>query len=217
MDQLMISLCDRTGIMADPWAKAGYLCYCVDIQHPPGMTRKGNIIFVGKSIFEFELPEGDIHFVSAFPPCTNLAISGARWFKSKGLQGLIEAFMLVERCRKLAVQSKAPWLLENPVSTLSTYWRKPDYLFNPCDFGGYLPNGGDAYTKKTCLWTSDDFIMPETKAVEPVEGSKMHALPPSAERANLRSMTPKGFAQAVYLFNAPGALPKHEEAAAWIS
>lgn len=59
----------------------------------------------------------------------------------------------------------------------------------------------DSYTKKTCLWTNDKFIMPEPKKVEPVLGSKMHKIPPGPERQNLRSVTPMGFAQAVYEAN----------------
>ncbi|WP_261840924.1 hypothetical protein [Aliamphritea ceti] len=199
--QVMISLCDKTGKMAEPWAKAGYLCYCVDVQHAPGEKRVGNIVYVGADIQNWQPPASDVAFVAAFPPCTDLAVSGARWFKDKGLKALISALSLVERCREIAELVKAPYFLENPVSTISSYWRKPDFTFNPCDFGGYLPNGGDAYTKKTCLWVGGGFVMPEFKAVEPVEGSKMHLMPPGPERANLRSATPEGFAKAVFEFN----------------
>ena len=64
-------------------------------------------------------------------------------------------------------------MLENPVGVLSSYWRKPDHTFDPCDYGGYLNPAGDAYTKKTCLWTGGGFIMPKKKPVEPVGGSRM--------------------------------------------
>lgn len=121
-------------------------------------------------------------------------MSGARWFKDKGLRSLIDALSLVERCREIAEWSGAPWFLENPVSTISSYWRKPDYTFDPCDYG-------DPYTKRTCLWTGGGFVMPPKDRVEPTEGSKMHLLPPSHERANLRSATPMGFARAVFEAN----------------
>ena len=92
-------------------------------------------------------------------------------------------------------------MIENPVSTISTYWRKPDHTFDPCDYGGYLESPGDAYTKKTCLWTGNGFVMPETKRIPPTEGSRMHKLPPSSDLANLRSATAKGFARAVFEAN----------------
>jgi len=65
----------------------------------------------------------------------------------------------------------------------------------------YLEPPGDTYTKKTCLWTGGGFKMPEKRSVEPTEGSKMHLMPPSENRANLRSATPMGFAQAVFEAN----------------
>ena len=88
-----------------------------------------------------------------FPPCTHVAVSGARWFKDKGLGALIDSLELFHAAMRLAEWTKAPYMIENPVSTVSTYWRKPDYTFDPCDYGGYLSPPGDAYTKKTCLWT----------------------------------------------------------------
>ena len=201
MQKIVLSLCDYTGVMLRPWVKAGYRCIAVDIQHEPGTTLRDGIEYVGADIFSYIPPNGDYAFVSAFPPCTHLAVSGARWFQSKGMGKLVEGLSLVERCRMLCEWAGAPYFLENPVSTLSTYWRKPDYTFNPCDYGGYIRGGGDAYTKKTCLWVGNGFIMPEFKPVEPTEGSKMHLLPPSVERANLRSATPEGFAIAVFEAN----------------
>jgi hypothetical protein len=198
----VLSLCDKTGIMVQPWLDAGYAATIVDIQHPAGVTVDGRLTRLGVSVLDLSPPTpGSWDAVFAFPPCTHLASSGARWFKDKGLPSLIEALTLVEACRRLAEGSGAPWMLENPVGTLATYWRRPDYYFDPCDFGGYLPNGGDAYTKRTCLWTGAGFVMPPAKGVAPVEGSKMHRLPETAERANLRSATPAGFAQAVFEAN----------------
>jgi hypothetical protein len=95
-------------------------------------------------------------------------------------------------------------MIENPVSTVSSYWRKPDFTFDPCDYGGYLIPPGDAYTKKTCLWTGNGFVMPKPKAVKAIEGSRMHRLPPSKNRAAPRSVTPKAFAQAVFEANRNG-------------
>lgn len=200
MTQAVLSLCDKTSNMVKPWADAGYECFIVDIQHK-GVSREGNITRVGASVTEYLPPLRDWKIAFAFPPCTHLAVSGAAHFKKKGLGKLIEALTLVEYSRRTLEMLECPWMLENPVGTLSTYWRKPNYLFNPCDYGGYLPNGGDAYTKKTCLWTGNGFVMPKMKPVEPTEGSKMNKLPPSKDRADLRSITPMGFARAVYEAN----------------
>lgn len=137
----------------------------------------------------------------AFPPCTHVAVSGASRFKDKGLSGLIDSLDAFRAAVRLAEWTRAPYFIENPVGTVSTYWRKPDYTFDPCDYGGYLNPPGDAYTKRTCLWTGNGFVMPRTKGVFPCEGSKMNRLPPSKDRASLRSVTPKGFARAVFEAN----------------
>jgi hypothetical protein len=200
-DRIVISLFELTYNMIAPWAAAGYTCYCVDLQHPPGETRAGSIIKVGADVREWLPPYAPISILFAFPPCTNTAVSGARWFKEKGLGSLINALELFDAALRLAEWSKAPYLLENPVSTVSTYWRTPDQIFDPCDYGGYLTPPTDAYTKKTCLWTGNGFKMPKPRRVEPHEGSRMHRLPPSPERSRIRSATPKGFAQAVFEAN----------------
>ena len=162
--------------MAKPWAEEGYLCYCVDLQHPRGETREGNIIKVGADMHTWIPPRGEIAFAAFFPPCTDLAVSGARWFKEKGLHRLSDAIALFARCVDIAETLECPWLIENPVSTISSYWRKPDHRFHPWEYG-------DAYTKKTCLWTGNGFVMPERRPVFPSEGSRMHLLPPSDDRA----------------------------------
>ena len=196
----VLSLCDLTGNMVRPWSEAGFQCICVDIQHE-GIRQEDNITYIGADLLTWLPPPRKYAIVFAFPECTNVAVSGARWFKDKGLGGLSEAVDLLEVCRRICEWSEAPWMIENPVSTFSSYWRKPDYTFNPCDYGGYISPPGDAYTKKTCLWVGNGFIMPKKKPVEPIEGSKMHLLPPSENRANERSETPEGFALATFEAN----------------
>ena len=200
---IVLSCFDYTGNMARPWADAGYACYCVDLRHGPGERREGNIVFVGADMFDWLPPCAPIAFAAFFPPCTPVAASGARWFKDKGLGGLVDSLRLFHAAVRLAEWSCAPYLIENPVSTISTYWRKPDYTFNPCDYAGYPGGGNDLYTKKTCLWVGGGFVMPKPKPLAPVQGSKMRNLPDSANRAALRSETPKGFAQAVFEANRP--------------
>jgi hypothetical protein len=198
---VVVSLFDLTGHMVAPWAAAGFTCYCVDLQHPAGETRDGHVIRVGADVREWLPPFGPVAIIFAFPPCTHVAVSGARWFKDKGLGKLIEALECFDAAVRLAEWTRAPYLIENPVSTVSTYWRPPDHTFDPCDYGGYLTPAGDAYTKKTCLWTGPGFVMPEPRPVPPIEGSKMHRLGRTRERANLRSATPPGFARAVFEAN----------------
>jgi hypothetical protein len=196
----VLSLFDYTGNMVKPWARAGYDCTCVDTQHH-GLEVRDGIEYVGADVMSYLPPLDEYEIVFAFPPCTHLAVSGARWFGDKGLSALHEAIGLVERARKICEWTGAPYMIENPVSTLSTYWRPPDYTFDPCDYGGYFYPAIDRYTKRTCLWTGNGFLMPPPLRVEPEDGSAMHLLPPSEDRANLRSATPMGFAEAVWLAN----------------
>ena len=191
---IVVSLFDYTCNLVLPWAEAGYLCYCVDIKHPNGAHRTGNIIRVGADVKTWLPPSLPIKIMFSCPPCTDVAVSGSRWFKDKGLQKLIDALTLFEHSVRMAELRGVPYLIENPVSTVSTYWRKPDYTFDPCDYGGYLIPEGDAYTKRTCLWVGNGFVMPKTKWVLPSEGSRMHKLAPTCERPTIRSATPKGFA-----------------------
>ena len=191
--KVVLSLCDYSGVMLLPWANAGFSCLAVDIV-PREAPSHENIKHIQVDIREWLPPRVNYKIGFAFPPCTNLSVSGARWFKDKGLRGLCEGIELVARCHEILEWTDAPWMLENPVSTLSTYWRKPDYKFDPCDYG-------DPYTKKTCLWTSSDFVMPPKNRVEPTQGSMMHLMPPSEDRGRLRSITPEGFALAVFEAN----------------
>ncbi len=193
---IVLSLCDRTGVMVQPWLEAGYVCAIVDEQHERGVTQDGNLFRLGCDVRRFDASSYRPVIVFAFPPCTNLAVSGARWFEDKGLEALHESLGLVIACKRICEASGAPWMLENPVGTLSSYWRKPDYTFQPWQYG-------DTYTKKTCLWTGNGFVMPKAwHATKPAgTTSAIHLMPPSAERADLRSITPAGFARAVFEAN----------------
>jgi hypothetical protein len=114
---------------------------------------------------------------------------------------LIEALGIVEACREICESCGAPWMLENPVSTLATYWRKPDHTFHPYEFTGF--ELGDNYTKKTCLWTGNGFVMPQPfKAALGLPDQRIHKAPPGDERSDFRSATPMGFARAVFEANA---------------
>jgi hypothetical protein len=172
----ILSLCDFTGNWGQQYADE-YLVVQVDLKY-------------GLCIDVRLLPHSDIevHGIIAQPPCTHFAGSGARWWASKGEGALLDGLSIVDAClRAVAIYRPKWWVLENPVGRLRKYLGPPTYIFQPCDHG-------DPYTKRTCLW--GDFTIPEKNPVEPTEGSKMHLLPPSPERAALRSVTPIGFAKA---------------------
>lgn len=205
MRDAVLSLCDLTATAVKPWADAGLECWCVDLQHDRGEHRVGNVVYVGADVLRWCPPSRRWVMAFAFPPCTHLASSGARWFAEKGLDALADALHVVEACRRMIGHADR-WCLENPVGRLSTCWRKPDLAFDPCEYAGWLPadrQDAEAYTKRTCLWTGGMFREPERKPVPPVLGSLMHRLPPSDDRANLRSATPEGWALAVFDANRP--------------
>jgi hypothetical protein len=99
----VVSFCDRTGAMVRPWREAGYRAITVDLQSAtteflPGLRHHviADIRAVGAEAIRRKAIT-PIVAVFAFPPCTNLAVSGARWFKSKGLGGLIEGLEIGQR------------------------------------------------------------------------------------------------------------------------
>lgn len=199
---VVLSLCDRTGNMVLPWLEAGYEAITVDLQESPTThpRRRHVVADVTDLNPEIAVNEG-ASIVFAFPPCTHLASSGARWFKDKGLESAIDALRIVSACKRIAELGRAPWMLENPVGTLATYWRKPDYTFHPAQFTGF--EFGDNYTKKTCLWVGNGFVMPDPcMTATEAPDNRIHAAPPSDDRADFRSATPMGFARAVFRANA---------------
>jgi hypothetical protein len=182
----ILSLCDYTGNWSKPYREAGYFVIQIDLQY-------------GQDIRLLSPPTVPIHGIIAQPPCTHLAGSGARWWEAKGDQALFDALALVDCCFRFVTLCKpAWWVMENPVGRLSRFIGPPRMTFDPCEYGGWI-GGGDAYTKRTCLW--GEFTEPERRPVEPIEGSKMHLIPPGPDRANIRSETPMGFAKAFFEAN----------------
>lgn len=213
---MVLSLCDRTGVMVKPWLDAGFDCTIVDLQHAatptvvaplPG-SGQGVLTKVGADVDGWLPPLDHYGIVFAFPPCTHLAVSGARWWRDKGLSALIDGLRLVEACRRICEWSEAPWMIENPVGSLSSYWRDPDWMFDPAEYAGYEGGYEDTYTKRTCLWVGGGFQVPPKRPMEAVQGSKFHLLPPSDGRADERSVTPRGFARAVFEVNADRVWPE---------
>lgn len=108
---------------------------------------------------------------------------------------------VVASCAELCEESGNPYIIENPVSTLSTYWRKPDYSFDPYEFAGYCENALDLYVKRTCLWIGNGVIIPDKKSIPPLLGEYLRRLPPTKDRPALRSVTPLSFAHAIFYAN----------------
>ena len=125
--------------------------------------------------------------VIAFPPCTDLAVSGARYFEQKRKDGRqqksIEFFMMFANCGcpKTAI--------ENPVGIMSGIYRKPDQIIQPWQFG-------HGETKRTWLWLKG---LPKLESVDSVPGREQRVwkMPPGKDRAKMRSKTYPGIAKAM--------------------
>ena len=175
----ILDLCGGTGAWSKPYKDNGYDVMVVD--------KKEDV-----RLIEFN-PKLEVYGILSAPPCTHLSGSGARWWKGKGKDALIDALSIVDAClRAVSIYQPTFWCLENPVGRLSRYLGKPVATFQPYEYG-------DPYTKRTCLWGK--FNMPVKAPVEPVEGGKMWKLGPSPERAMLRSITPEGFANSFFEAN----------------
>lgn len=121
----------------------------------------------------------------AFPPCTHLAVSGARWFRGKEKEQT-EALDFVRGLMRAPIDKIA---IENPVSVISTKIAKPDQIVQPWQFG-------HGETKKTCLWLKN---LPPLEPTNIVGGreSRIHRMPPSPNRGKKRSITYQGIAEAM--------------------
>lgn len=125
--------------------------------------------------------------ILAFPPCTDLAVSGAKWFAEKRADGRqqksIEFFMRFANasCPRIAI--------ENPVGIMSTVWRKPDQIIQPWMFG-------HGETKATCLWLKGLPLLTPSNIITGRE-QRVWRMPPGPDRARLRSKTYTEVAQAM--------------------
>ena len=131
--------------------------------------------------------DGKWDMIIAFPPCTDLASSGARWFPQKWADGkqqrAIAFFMRF-------VEHDTRWVVENPVGIMSTAYRKPDQIIQPWQFG-------HGETKATCIWHSTD--LRDLVPTEIVSGREQRVwkMPPSKDRAMMRARTYPGIARAM--------------------
>lgn len=203
---VVISLCDLSGNMAAPWVSDGYDAVLVDPKHGTDSV-DGRVFKYARTILEAMpalseiLKKCEIALVAGFPPCTDVAVSGARWFSEKASKDLWfqhKAALVAEQCRAVGMLSGAPWFFENPKSVFSSIFGKPQHIFQPWHYTAYEQE--DNYKKLTCLWSGGGFVLPN-RNVDPSLGppdNRIHMMGESRLREERRSYTPMGFARAVY-------------------
>jgi hypothetical protein len=170
--------CEYSGTVRDAFIRAGHEAMSCDLlpTESPGPHYQGSVL---------DILGGGWDMMIAHPPCTHLAVSGARWFKDK-VKEQAEALNFVRVLLDAPVDKIA---LENPVSVISSKIRKPDQIIQPWQFG-------HGETKATCLWLKN---LPKLVPTNVVDGreNRVHKMPPSPDRWKLRSTTYVGIAQAM--------------------
>lgn len=170
--------CEYSGIVRDAFIKMGHDAVSCDLlpTEKPGPHYQGDV---------FDIIDESWDLMIAHPPCTHLAVSGARWFKEKESEQK-EALDFVQKLMAATIPRIA---IENPVSVISTRIRKPDQIIQPWQYG-------HGETKATCLWLKN---LPELKPTEIVEGrqARVHLEPPGPDRWKNRSRTYPGIASAM--------------------
>lgn len=178
MKRVLIA-CEYSGRVRNAFAARGWDAWSCDLlpSETPGQHYQGDIGNILKH---------DWDLLIAHPPCTHLAVSGARHFASKQASGVQqEALAFVQMLLDADVKYIA---LENPVSIISTRIRKPSQVIQPWQFG-------HGETKATCLWLKN---LPKLAPTNIVDGRKpvVHHMPPGPDRWKNRSRTYTGIAQA---------------------
>lgn len=174
--------CEYSGVVRDAFLKKGHYAMSCDLlpceSELSGDHYQGNVL---------DILDHGWDLMIAHPPCTHLAVSGARHFPAKIADGrqqeAIDFFMALVNTPvdKIAV--------ENPISIMSTKFRKPDQIIQPWQFG-------HGETKATCLWLKN---LPKLEPTNIVEGreQRVHKMPPGPNRWKERSKTFQGIADAM--------------------
>lgn len=172
--------CEYSGRVRDAFIARGHEAMSCDLlaTEQPGPHYQGDV----RDVLDYPWD-----LMIAHPPCTDLAVSGARYFEQKRMRGGVQAgasFVLM-----LAKQDIPMIAIENPVSLLSSIWRKPDQVIQPWMFG-------HGETKATCLWLKN---LPKLNPTNIVEGreNRVWKMPPSKDRWKERSRTFQGIAEAM--------------------
>jgi site-specific DNA-cytosine methylase len=172
--------CEFSGVVREQFKALGHDAWSCDLlpTEIEGNHILGNVL---------EILNDGWDLMIAHPPCTHLAVSGARHFLEKQKNGLQqEAIEFVKKLLNAPIKMIA---LENPVSIISSRVRKPDQIIQPWQFG-------HGETKKTCLWLKNLPPLIPTNIVSGRE-ARIHKMPPSADRWKKRSETYKGIAKAM--------------------
>lgn len=190
--------CEESQEVCKAFRAKGHEAFSCDIQecsggHPEWHIKgdvipllNGNCTFLTEDL-STHTHTGPWDLIIAHPPCTHLAVSGARWFPEKQKdfrqQKACVFFMYfaLAHCDRIAV--------ENPVGIMSTVYRKPDQIIQPWQFG-------HGETKSTCLWLKGLPPLAPTNIVEGRE-QKVWKMSPGPSRAKLRSKTFPGIARAM--------------------
>jgi site-specific DNA-cytosine methylase len=169
--------CEFSGVVRDAFRARGHDTFSCDIL--PSVSPYHLQCDVRDVLFS------DWDLLIAHPPCTHLAVSGARWFKNKVAEQA-EALAFV----KLFFDLDCPRVcIENPISIISSHFRKPDQIIQPWQFG-------HGETKATCLWLKGLPLLVPTDVVEGRE-QRVWKMPPSPNRWKERSKTYQGIAKAM--------------------
>ena len=179
--------CEFSGIVRDAFIRQGHCATSCDFLDSDSIGYIGEIHkahYCG-DIRDLLHEKYKWDLMIAHPPCTHLAVSGARWFKDKQAEQA-EALDFVRMLLDAPIDKIA---LENPISVISSKIRKPDQIIQPWMFG-------HGETKATCLWLKN---LPKLKPTKIVEGreARVHRLPPSKNRWKKRSITYQGIADAM--------------------
>ena len=182
--------CEYSGTVRDAFRAMGHDAVSCDLlpTDVPGPHHQGSVLDILNDGWDMMI---------AFPPCTHLAVSGARWFAAKRADGRQQ--MAIDFFMELANANIPKIAIENPVGIMSTEWRKPDQIIQPWQFGHEA-------TKSTCLWLKGLKKLRPTNIVDKGERHvtksgrslpKWYNLPPSEDRWKVRSTTFQGIADAM--------------------
>ena len=170
--------CEYSGAVRDAFIAQGHDAISCDIlpTDAPGPHYQGDVR---------DILEDGFDLMVAHPPCTHLAVSGARWFKDKQVEQA-EALDFVRLLLAAPIDKIA---LENPISIISSRIRKPNQIIQPWQFG-------HGETKATCLWLKN---LPKLQPTQIVDGreAKVHRMSPGPDRCKERSKTYQGIAEAM--------------------
>ena len=171
--------CEFSGVVRDAFLQRGHDAWSCDLlpSDQPGPHLLGDV---------FAHLDENWDLMIFFWPCTNLAVSGARWFHTKHEAQArdITAFI------RLATYSGIPCIAgENPIGVLSTHFRKPDQIIQPWMFG-------HGEVKATCLWLKNLPLLTPT-CIVPGRRPRVHLEPPGPDRWKRRSRTYQGVAEAM--------------------